>query len=106
MTTDIGEDLHRTRTVESVATLPSAPARSINRVAVDTNLIIESKITSRHSSKHGQENVEDALESNEKVDQKTIREEDTIPDGGLRAWRVVLGAFFTQFTAFGTASSW
>ncbi|KAG2224557.1 hypothetical protein INT45_004402 [Circinella minor] len=101
MTTDIGEDLHRTHTIESVATLPSAPARSL-----DSNVIVESKIASHHSSKHDQEYIENALESNEKMDQKTVNEEDIIPDGGLRAWLVVLGAFFTQFTAFGTASSW
>ncbi|KAI9262356.1 major facilitator superfamily domain-containing protein [Phascolomyces articulosus] len=104
--TDIGQDLHRTYTIESVVTLPSAPARSIHDVVINESNMIASKVTSHHSSKlPDQQDIEGTL-NNEKIKDPIVDEHDTIPDGGLTAWLVILGAFFTQFTAFGTASSW
>ena len=40
------------------------------------------------------------------IDQEKVNEEDKIPDGGLRSWLVVLGAFLMVVTSYGTSTAW
>ncbi|KAF8194806.1 MFS general substrate transporter [Mycena galopus ATCC 62051] len=46
--------------------------------------------------------VQDRMDAKEML----LADETSYPDGGLRAWLIVLGAFFSTFSTFGYVNSW
>ena len=90
-------------TIQVVEREPSIASIKTMATALEAEgpVTIDSTPASKHSSsKHEEELVENLEKSS------VLFEEDKIPDGGLKAWLVILGVFMVQFTAFGTASSW
>ncbi|KAI9498501.1 major facilitator superfamily domain-containing protein [Zychaea mexicana] len=104
MANEVVDDSQRRQSIASVATLTSLPTRSVEVVAAALDGTLSKQSSASKHSNH------DAIGTKEKIgsiaDNDEEQEEDPIPDGGLSAWLVILGTFFVQFTAFGTASSW
>ncbi|KAF9070894.1 major facilitator superfamily domain-containing protein [Rhodocollybia butyracea] len=73
-------------------------ANSIRTFSLETETI--------HDPENGSNNEKTDGLKDQKIRKQTGEDVDDFPDGGLRAWLMVLGTFLTTFATFGFVNSW